>query len=586
MTTGLLGRTSRRNLLEGMGIGALGIAGAALLGCGGDGDSGDTKTGQPAAGRIEGATQGAGLPEIAPKVQGNKKPGGKYSLASTSLPTQHDMHTALASTIWHLSGEKVLEQDPRTGKLLPHVASSWEVADPNGLSLVFKIQPNIKIINKAPWNGREFAAEDVAWNLERIGGLYAEREKTPLAAYQRASMVAGIQKAEAVDKYTVKVTMSKPNSAFFNGLVENRVPMMPKEMVDIGFSDPMKAGGIGAWEVTEWVKDKGASFKKHPEYFRKGEPYFDTMENLVVPDAAAADAAFISGQTQYLATPTPDAIALVRRGKPDANLYAKVDSNWQHFRLQVKDFPPFRDFRVRKGIFLIMDVSEMANGYYGDGWAYQSMLSPGYPEAWHPDKVKQLPGFNPATKEKDIAEGKKMLEAAGYPNGRGIDVEMRPNLATGVSYENAIRWQAQMARSLPEMKITIKPFPPGELAVPQSEGRFQMIAYTITCVPDPVLELQSQYHSQGSRNYGKFSDPGYDALVDKMMGELNFDRRKEMLDEAQRRWFDEWMAQYVLYAQPNKVMMQSNIGGFDETWGFWFVYGFWTKIHRWWYTDK
>lgn len=586
MTPRPTSRVSRRSVLEGLGVGTLGLAGAALLGCRAKpaGDGGAPT--QPAAGLIQGATRGAGLPEISPKVDGKPKPGGLYRSAYNQYFTQHDMHTALGVTVWHIIGEKLLEQNARTGELLPHVATSWEVADKEGLSLVLKIRPGIKIHNKAPWNGRDFTAADVAWNLERSGGLYAEREKIPLAAFQRASLAAGMTKAEAIDSSTVKVTLSKPNSAFFNGLVENRVPMMPREMTDIGYSDPVKMGGIGAFEVTDWRKDQRASYKRHPQYFRKNEPYFDNVEDLSVPDAAAQDAAFISGQTQLLSTPTPDGIAVVRKARPDANLYAKVDSNWQHFRLQVESFKPFSDFRVRKGLFLAMDVADMANGYYGDGWAYQTLLSPGFPEAWHPDKVKQQPGFNPATKQADIAEGQKMLSAAGYPMGKGIDFELRPSAAAGESYSNAIRFQAQMGRAMPEMKINLKPFAPGELAVPQTKGEFQMIAYTITCVPDPVLEMITQYRTGGSRNYGRFSDKGYDTLVDKMIVELNFDKRKEMLDEAQRRWFDEWMAQYVLFAQPNKVMVQGNIGGFDETWGFWFVYGLWTKMHHWYYVDK
>ena len=37
-------------------------------------------------------------------------------------------------------------------------------------------------------------------NLERIGGLYAERLKIPKASFQRATMVGNIQKAQATDK--------------------------------------------------------------------------------------------------------------------------------------------------------------------------------------------------------------------------------------------------------------------------------------------------------------------------------------------------------------------------------------------------
>src|SRR6185369_6296076 len=103
----------------------------------------------------------------------------------------------------------------------------------------------------APWNGRDFTAQDVAWNLERIGGLYAERLKQPVAAFQRASMVQNMVKAEAVDATTVKVTLSSPNSAFFKGVADTRVMLMPKEMDDIGFNDPMKFASMGPFQMAE-----------------------------------------------------------------------------------------------------------------------------------------------------------------------------------------------------------------------------------------------------------------------------------------------------------------------------------------------
>src|SRR5439155_25195577 len=131
----------------------------------------------------------------------------------------------------------------------------WEVADPSGTTLILKLHPKLFIQNKAPWNGRQFTAEDAAWNIERIGALYAERLKIPLSAFQRASLFANLQKAQAVDPLTVKVPLSKPNSAFFNGLWDTRVPYMPREMDDIGYTEPLKMAGIGPYQVQEWVND-------------------------------------------------------------------------------------------------------------------------------------------------------------------------------------------------------------------------------------------------------------------------------------------------------------------------------------------
>jgi peptide/nickel transport system substrate-binding protein len=577
-------RMSRRAVLEGLGIGALGLTGAALLGCGGGGDSGGG-TGAPAAGRVEGP-KGSGIPMTAPNVVGKPRYGGTYRVASTSIPTQHDPHTALGQNIWHVIGEKVLEIHPQTGQVLPHVATSWEVADPNGLTLVFKIQPGIKTHKKPPWNGRDFTAEDVAWNIERIGGLYAEREKIPLSSFQRASMVANLVKAEAVDKTTVRATLSRPNSAFFNGLTENRVPMMPVEMLDVGLKDPMKMGGIGPFEVVEHSPDKRETYKKFGQYFRKGEPYFDTYEAIVVPDTAATQATFISGETQITSVGTPDALAVIRRAKPDALIYTWLGSP-HHLRPHVTGYAPFRDFRVRKGIFLAIDYAAMNNSVVGDGWGYHAALFPGFPEAWKPDKVKTLPGYNPDTKAQDIAEGQKLLAAAGYPNGKGIDFEIMISGTTGAHMENSTIFQAQMAKVFPEMKISLKgTATSAEMAVPLAEGRFQMNAYVYTPVPDAVLEFTSQHHTQGSRNYTKFSDKTLDDLMDRAIVELNVERRKELLDETQRRFMDEWLTLWNIRANPVKNALQADIGAYDTTAGIWFQYGSTTKVCRWYYVDK
>jgi ABC-type transport system substrate-binding protein len=210
-----------------------------------------------------------------------------------------------------------------------------------------------------------------------------------------------------------------------------------------------------------------------------------------------------------------------------------------------------------------------------------------FPEAWGPDKVKSQPGYNPDTKAADRAEAGKLLAAAGFPNGKGIDFEIIFQNPSEVNKENATRYQGQITSAFPEIKFRLKPMPDSAtFSVPQAEGNFQMLAYTITSVPDAVLEFTSQYHSKGSRNYGHFNEPALDALMDKAIVELNRDARTKMLDEAQQKFMDEWMPMYVLYAQPVKNMLQGDIGGYDTTAGIAYGYSGSTKVCRWFYVDK
>ncbi len=578
------GMLSRRGLLRSAGVGAIGLAGAAMLGCQ---TAAPTSTTEAPAGGASVATRGVDiLPLTAPVAQGKPRAGGTYvtSVGATTW-VEHDSHTQRGASEWHVISDKLTESNPTDAKVLPMIATSWEVGDKEGLTLVFKLKPGIKMHNMAPWNGREFDATDVAWNLERIGGLYADRLKLPAAAFQRATMVQNITKAEAIDKHTVKVTLSAPNSGLFAGVSENRTVLMPKEMDDIGFRDPLKFGGMGPYQITEFKKDQAINFKKFDGYHRTGEPSFTDFWLQVIPDRAANLAAFVTNQVQLWSGLNETEADTIKKSKPESLLYTWIDCNWNHIRPSVT-YQPFQDFRVRNAIHLALDYQEIGNGIYGSGWGYQAAMSPGFVEAWKPDKVKALPGYNPATKAADRAEAQKLLAAAGFPAGKGIELD---NLYTATSDNHkdaATRFQAQMATVFPEMKVVHRPVDTGTFSTQQTAGTFKTLSYVITSAPDPVLESISQYHTQGSRNYGKFSDKNLDALLEKSLRELNFDARKQLLEEYQTRWVNEWRPNYTLHANAVRNVLQPNIGGYDKLAGTWYGYSTWTKVSRLTYLDK
>ena len=45
------------------------------------------------------------------------------------------------------------------------------------------------------------------------------------------------------------------------------------------------------------------------------------------------------------------------------------------------------------------------------------------------NEIKAKPGYNPDTKEQDIAEAVKRMDAAGYPGGAGISFKNQPSQA-------------------------------------------------------------------------------------------------------------------------------------------------------------
>ena len=100
--------------------------------------------------------------------------------------------------------DSLTDQDPRTGKVVPWLASSWEISK-DGLSYTFKLRDGVTFAN-----GKKLDAQAVA---DDAAGWIATVKATNGAAYG-SSYIQGLTGATAVDPLTVKFTLSKPNSSF------------------------------------------------------------------------------------------------------------------------------------------------------------------------------------------------------------------------------------------------------------------------------------------------------------------------------------------------------------------------------------
>ena len=96
---------------------------------------------------------------------------------------------------------------PGTFPIEGDLAESW--TQPNETTYVFKLRQGVRWQNKPPLNGRELVAEDVKYSFERFLGEKGNANKP---------MLASVDKVEAPDKYTVRVTLKEPFAWFLHML--------------------------------------------------------------------------------------------------------------------------------------------------------------------------------------------------------------------------------------------------------------------------------------------------------------------------------------------------------------------------------
>ena len=99
--------------------------------------------------------------------------------------------------------DKLVDID-ENGEIVPMLAKSYDVSD-DGKVYTFHLRDGIKF-----HDGTEFNAEAVKYNLER----YQEEDSV------RSTEVEPIESVEAVDEYTVRVTLSEPFAPFLAVLTD------------------------------------------------------------------------------------------------------------------------------------------------------------------------------------------------------------------------------------------------------------------------------------------------------------------------------------------------------------------------------
>ena len=213
-------RVSRRAVLRGSGLGIAGLAGAALIGCGGgddgEGEAGGTSSGTPAGSTGSAGTAaatGSGAPANVTRAPGadpalgvvpiNTKamvPGGTFRRRRTRTTSQQDPDISIAGSDHELVNDRLMVANGWTMELTPDLLESYEVTDPQGLEIVLKLRPGIKMTDRPPVNGRDLTAADVAYSIERKAGIL-----DPDEAKKYAKSSAGTQ-------YSRGVSSSEPQS--------------------------------------------------------------------------------------------------------------------------------------------------------------------------------------------------------------------------------------------------------------------------------------------------------------------------------------------------------------------------------------
>ena len=172
---------------------------------------------------------------------------------------------------------------------------------------------------------------------------------------------------------------------------------------------------------------------RNPGYFDKEHPFVDQMDWPIITEYAAGLAQFKVGQTFDYAVSQED-ILITHRDTPALDLYMNPQITTPNFRWfwGFKDSPKsqFRDVRLRQAFALAQDrelwidtffnVSAFQNEGLPVSTGLATAMQPDHKGWWMDPRDSEF-GETAMFYQRDIAEAKKLIAAAGYPNGIDVD---------------------------------------------------------------------------------------------------------------------------------------------------------------------
>jgi peptide/nickel transport system substrate-binding protein len=427
---------------------------------------------------------------------------------------------------------------PGTFPLEGDLAESW--TQPTDTTYVFKLRRGVRWHAKPPLNGRELTAEDVKYTVERF---------LTVTGNSYAYMLRSVDRVEALDRYTVKFTLKEPFAWFLDMLANPMaVAIVAREAVE-KFGDLKKAEaviGTGPWMLDGYRPNVGMTFVRNPSYFVPGLPYIDRIEVSVDEDNASRMAAFLAGKYD-IGYEFPGVINrtdwvqikdTLKQKRPNLRTLEFPGNVPYHISMRT-DRPPFSDVRVRRAMSMAIDRQGIIDAVLEGGGVWNPPVMAALKEWALP--VAQL-GEGARYYTYDPAEAKRLLAAAGHPNGFSGNVCFTTYGSTIVvdQMQLILRYLKDVGI---DAKLDQKEY--GAYASTCLIGKLESMAFgpqTPFLEPDNVL--YGYYYPGEAKNQSHINDPIVADMLIRQRRTFDVAKRREVIHDIQR-----YLAKQQYYTQ-------------------------------------
>lgn len=505
-------RISRRNFLKVAGVSAAALG---LAACGGS-KSGSTATSGSTAGSTAGGVNTAGF-----TVQYGSNPETLDPALNSAIDGANTIITIFEPLLLINENNEVVGGQ----------AESWETSE-DGLTWTFTMRDGLK------WSdGTDLNAKDFEYSFKRMvdpntAAPYAETCLGMIDGFEEA---AGFPDADgnptaepnpdalnvkaSDDGKTLTIVLSYPCSYFDKMAAFATMSPVQQATVeangDAWCTSPDTFVSNGPYMITDWTPSERIVLTKNPNYvggWDSSKIVSDTITLLLLEDSSASYAAYNSGEAQLIKDVPTDEIPSLTKAEDGGDFYVDTILGTYYVSLNLQR-DAFKDAKVRKALSLAIDRDYVANTIMqGTYSAADSIVGPGIvDESGYFHDNGNAPYIS-ADYEANLAEAKKLLEEAGYPNGEGYPtIEYSTNDA---GYHVPLAEYLQQAWGDLGITLTINKMEWSSFTPARRAGEYDVARNGWVMDYNDPSNMLDLFCSGNGNNDGKYANPDFDAAID------------------------------------------------------------------------
>ena len=433
--------------------------------------------------------------------------------------------------------DKLIDIDANLN-FVPQLATKWEWEDPT--HLVLHLRPGVQF-----QNGEKFDADAVKYKINRDQSMKGS---------MRTGEVNMISSVEVVDPLTVRLVLKAPSAPLLSMLADRAgIMIAPKAAEAAGADFGLHPICAGPYAFESRVAQDSIVLKRFPQYWDAANYHFDRVVYRPLPNSSVRLANLQAGSIDLSEQILPTDVAAVRR---DPNLKLAIGAGLAYSGININlangpaaDTAIGKSALVRHAFELSLDRTALNQVVYDGLYTPTAQANP-------PSSPYFIEAIQPPAR--DVQRAKALLQQAGV----ALPVPVVLTVTNGPDQQQVAEVIQSMAGEAGfDVQVKVMEFASSLQA--GYSGNFQAYMIGWSGRVDPDGNMWQLLHSRGTFNYGKWSNPAADALLDDA---------RALSDRAQRRelYAKFWALErqdlplIYLWTTKNVVGMKKGLQGFEQ----------------------